>query len=383
MYYLFQDEFIVDISKNFELRIANMEHVIKFDVYHSRLFLPAACFVAGDVDITNDNHKHGHKYNTRNAESNHSYNAPVIGEAEKIHRREMAQRWKEQDELERVQKAESYERRRRQMQIKDVLKIGDIKDLDDTMLDPVKQKEIFEDLMKHKKNIRSDTNHPGQMHQDRQKQYWQQLQQQEQQRQQQQWQQQQWERQQWEQQQQHQQFLQQKQWEQEKQQKHWQQPQPNHAYPATHFDHPTQMQQQPQQQQQWDQRLKRQQHWEHGQQHQNWQQQQHDKQPIGMENILRTGHDPHATPGPIVNQRIPEDSTGGFQLQKSHHIHDEVPGEPAESPQSKYNLSEGSMVEIGDPDAPRYGSIKWIGNFPGSNTKIAGVEMVNIIQPLL
>ena len=487
-YFLFQDEFIVDINKCFKVRIANMEHLINFDANHTRLFLPADCFVKGSVDSTNIGHRHGHGYNTRHADSNQSFNTSakaadknsglgsqerdMIGEAEKVHRREAAQRWKEQDDVGRVQKAESDERRHRQMQVKDELKIGDIKDLDDTMLDPEKQKQILADLKKHKKNVMSDTNeasgmpprhdqshenvgsssnhytpsngnnshhepsnlppvqearnfnqtdqqqqqrqpqsssstHPSQMQEDWQKQQWQQQQRQQQeqqqqweqqqrdqkhweqqqwerqqwQQQQQQWQQQQQQQQQWQQQQQQQQFLQQKPWEQEQQHKHWQQPQPNHAYPAP-FDHPAQAQQQ---QQQWDQRMQQQQQWEH-EQRQKWQQQQqHDKQPIGigMNNILRAEHDPHVTPGPIANQRIPENSTSGFQRQKSHHVYEQVPGEPVEPLQPKYNLSEGSMVETGDPDTPRYGVIKWIGYLPGSNNKTAGVEMVSIKQLLL
>ena len=470
LYFLFQDEFIVDVNKCFKVRIANMEHLINLDVNHTRLFLPADCFVVGSVDSTNKNHRHG--YNTRHAESNQSFNTSakaagknsglgsqerdMIGEAEKMHRREAAQRWKEQDDVGKVQKAESDERRQRQMQMKDKLKIGDIKDLDDTMLDPEKQKEILADLNKRKKNAISDTNeassmpphhdqslgnvgnssghyapsngnsshhepsnlppvqearifkqtdqqqlqrqqqfsnstHPSQMQEDWHKQQWQLQQEQQlqwqQQEQKQQWERQQWQQQQqhqwqqqqpWQQQQQHQQFLQQKQWEQEQQHKHWQQPQPNHAYAAP-FDHPAQIQQQ---QQQWDQRQQQQQHFEHEQQHQKWQQQQHDKQPIGMDNILRAEHDPHATPGPIANQRIPENSTGGFQRQKSH-VYEEVPGEPAEPPQPKYNLSEGSLVETGDPNTPRYGVIKWIGYLPGSTNKTAGVEMVSIKKLLL
>ena len=451
--------------------------MINYSVHNTRLFLPAVCFIAGSVDSTSTNHRHGHGYNTRHADSNQSFNTSakaagknsglgsqerdMFGEADRIHRREAAQKWKKQDDLERVQKAESGERRHRQIQAKEVLKIGDTIDFDDTIFDLEKHKEIFADLKKRMKNVIGDAdeasgmpphhdqshgnvgsssghytpnngnsshhelsnlppvqearnfNHTDQQQQQRQQQsssstrpsqvqedwqkqqqkqqlqqqwewqqqqwqqqQWQQQQQQWQQQQQQQWQQQQLQQQQqqqWHQQQQHQQFLQQKHWEQEQQQKHWQQPQPNHAYAAP-FDRPAQAQQQ-----QWDQREQQQQRREHEQQHHKWQQQQHDKQPIGMDNILRAEH---ATPGPIANQRIPENSTGGFQRQKLH-VYEEIPGEPTEPPQPKYNLSNGSMVETGDPDSPLYGVIKWIGYLPGSSSKTAGVEMVSIKQLLL
>ena len=40
------------------------------------------------------------------------------------------------------------------------------------------------------------------------------------------------------------------------------------------------------------------------------------------------------------------------------------------------NFSMGSTVQVGDPQAPKYGVVQWIGTVPGSDVLFAGIELV-------
>ena len=53
------------------------------------------------------------------------------------------------------------------------------------------------------------------------------------------------------------------------------------------------------------------------------------------------------------------------------------PTQPLPHRPVSHNLEVGSAVELVDP--PGYGIIRWIGNFPGVATVIAGVELVSCV----
>ena len=55
----------------------------------------------------------------------------------------------------------------------------------------------------------------------------------------------------------------------------------------------------------------------------------------------------------------------------------EEKGTPTLPSPSSHNLEVGSPVELVDP--PGYGTIRWIGKFPGMDQDIAGVEMVSCV----
>ena len=56
------------------------------------------------------------------------------------------------------------------------------------------------------------------------------------------------------------------------------------------------------------------------------------------------------------------------------------PAQPSPPRPVSHNLDVGSAVELADP--PGYGIIRWVGNFPGVDEDIAGVELVSCVFPL-
>ena len=56
------------------------------------------------------------------------------------------------------------------------------------------------------------------------------------------------------------------------------------------------------------------------------------------------------------------------------------PAQPSLLRPVSHNLDVGSAVELADP--PGYGIIRWVGNFPGVDEDIAGVELVSCVFPL-
>ena len=43
----------------------------------------------------------------------------------------------------------------------------------------------------------------------------------------------------------------------------------------------------------------------------------------------------------------------------------------------------GDMVKVEQKDSPWYGVIRWIGQLPGSSKRIAGIEMVGKVSPVM
>ena len=150
--------------------MTGMSHYIEESKHHSTLFLPGY-FVKkiGDQDDNGgDNHKHAHS--TKSVKHNHYYNpqdvmsvtidskdrrrqtisTAMVKESQKGTSKKVEQSNKE---IQREQEqAKSNERRLRLQRIKNELQIGEIKGFDDTMLDPERQEKIFEDL-KHQKDV--------------------------------------------------------------------------------------------------------------------------------------------------------------------------------------------------------------------------------------
>ena len=69
---------------------------------------------------------------------------------------------------------------------------------------------------------------------------------------------------------------------------------------------------------------------------------------------------------PLANRRH------AFDRQRSE---EHQPAQPIPPHLASHDLEVGSAVELVDP--PGYGIIRWIGEFPGVNTNIAGVELVS------
>ena len=73
---------------------------------------------------------------------------------------------------------------------------------------------------------------------------------------------------------------------------------------------------------------------------------------------------------PLANRR----HAFGRQWSEEHQ-----PNQPILPRPVSHNLEVGSAVELVDP--PGYGTIRWIGKFPGVNTDVAGVELVSCLLP--
>ena len=74
---------------------------------------------------------------------------------------------------------------------------------------------------------------------------------------------------------------------------------------------------------------------------------------------------------PLANRRH------AIDRQRSEERH---PAQPSPPRPVSHNLDVGSAVELADP--PGYGIIRWVGNFPGVDEDIAGVELVSCVFPL-
>ena len=147
--------------------MTGMSHYIKVSRHHSTLFIPEYFVkkIGNQDDNGGDNQYHTH--NTKSVKHDHYYspqdimsvtndnkdrrrhtiNTTMVKENQKETFKKVERSREIQSEQEQ---AKSNERRLQQQRIKNESQIGEIKDFDDTMLDPERQEICFEDLKRQK-----------------------------------------------------------------------------------------------------------------------------------------------------------------------------------------------------------------------------------------